>query len=364
MTASPPTPEPETAPKAPTRWRRAAILATGVALVLGALTVAWLVFLAPAFRVSPTLEHEATTSIVEFEVLERPETVWNLPEKTALLPGIENDEPVTIEKALGLGPLVMPRGTSVRVVRLRGAPLALRIEGTDGEPPYLLDATGRTELPVGSRIQVGRPGLTTGASGPTEGCPAPLPHLTFRASGSTIVGAPVAFDAFDDPETLAFFTPEQFADRMQPPMLEAGRVTVFGRTLIRKETYRADQFDLQAGDVVRIPPPSAKTGASGEFILQVSGCEPLRVYGLASAHGMSILRMGGDATEIRLSAWHIVTREPTVSFVLSFVALLVAVLTGIKAYDDVRKIWIRCWRARAERPKGGAGDPGGSEDVP
>lgn len=301
------------------RWRPLAGLAT-VVLIAAAL----LLLLFNAWGRPPIIEFEAETAIFTFDVTDGAEATWNLPAKTGRFTTIVDDEPQDTPIDAGIGPLVLPPGTRMTVIRLPGEPLDIRIDAIDAKrPPFLIDAAGRKSLPVHTTIRV--------AGTANADCRSPLPQTAFRAVGAIEVGANLSEDAFDEADQLADIAEADFASRFVQPALQSGTVSVLGRTLLTDLPYPAEELALRRGDALRLPPPGGDDDDNaGTFLVETRGCGPLYVRGVQLTRDATLQRLGNTPNPIRPSLWQAITGDAIVSaIVATFAALLGALRIAI-----------------------------------
>lgn len=324
-----PAPAPDAVPETPAappigtggiapRWRPFAGLAT-VVLIAAAL----LLLLFNAWRRPPIIEFEAETAIFTFDVTDGAEATWNLPAKTARFMTIVDDEPKDVAVEAGIGPLVLPPGTRMTVIRLPGEPLDIRIDAIDTKrPPFLIDAAGRRPLPEHTTIRV--------AGTANADCRSPLPQTAFRAVGAIEVGANLSEDAFDEADQLADIAEADFAARFVQPALQSGTVSVLGRTLLTDLPYPAEELALRRGDALRLPPPVGAGDNAGTFLVETRGCGPLYIRGVQLTRDATLQRLGNTPNPVRPSLWQAITGDAIVSaIVATFAALLGALRIAI-----------------------------------
>jgi len=323
------------------------VAAAGVAVV----TV--IVVGATAYTVSqpPVVEYSGLTSVLNFTVGSQDQVVWNLPGKTLRSQKISDDgEPVETETTLGLGPLVMPRGTSVQVIRLPGEALHVRFLKIGAQSPFLLTGSGPEPITIhkGDSLTISRGGRRPPDADPE--CRTELPPMMFRGTGAIAVGAPLNLDAYDMPDVLARIPDTAFIDRMVQPQLLSGEIALFAHVVTGGGVYQADEIKLQPGDRVRFDEKddARRDAASAPiFVLQVQECDAITVRVVQTTREALLVRIGGDATRVAIQPWQIITKDG----VISILATLAGVATAlIGAAANVRQLL----DANAARPAGEA----------
>jgi len=255
-------------------------------LMIGVLALVPLVIIIIAMNLpwQATFSINAQTEVVEFETGRHNVPNWFITAERMRIDGADF--------GAFSGQIEIGRETRVRLVRLETGRLRLTLEQTGQE----LVATLYDQAE--SRLATARERLQAIVSLP-QGEAVTLPIAGRAVIGDTIFSQSV--------ETS--------------PVLIAGHVQVFGRYVIGKNRFAAQQAPLDSGDRLEID--YSNTAPGGHGLLRIQQDEPgLRVVFHADADAVRVIRFGTAGSELSPSLWARVSADPLYQSLLAIYAVL------------------------------------------
>jgi len=231
-----------------------------------------------------TFSINAQTEVVEFETGQHNVPNWFVTTDRMRIDGVDVDA--------FSGQIEIGRDTRVRLVRLQTGPLRLTLDQTgQGSVATLYDQAENRIATAQERLQaiVALPG---GAA------------TTLPIAGRAVVGDTVFSQSVET-----------------SPVLIAGHVQVFGRYVIGRNRFAAQQAPLDSGDRLEIDYSSTARGGHG--LLRIQADRPgVQVVFHADAETVRIIRFGTAGYELSPSLWARVSADPLYQSLLAIYAVL------------------------------------------
>src|SRR6056297_3328344 len=292
-------------------------------LMIGVLALVPLIVIIIAMNLpwQATFSINAQTEVVEFETGQHNVPNWFVTTDRMRIDGVDVDA--------FSGQIEIGRDTRVRLVRLQTGALRLTLDQTGQGPVATLYDQAENRIATAQERLQAIVALAGGAA------------TTLPIAGRAVIGDTVFSQSVET-----------------SPVLIAGHVQVFGRYVIGRNRFAAQQAPLDSGDRLEID--YSTTARGGHGLLRIQADRPgVQVVFHADAETVRIIRFGTAGYELSPSLWARVSADPLYQSLLAIYAVLLPAI-GL-ALASLFNQWRLRQMARRNCPPGKTPDTAGNQ---